>query len=83
MKQELIKKIKDILIDNGGMLMPDVETYLGDVYTVTYNELCDGVEVDVIMERGQGIEHPSTATVDIEYLHEKDIEKILEALMTE
>ena len=83
MKQELIKKIKDIVIDNGGMLMPDVETSLGDVYTVTYNEDCDSVEADVIMERGQNMEHPVTTTVDIEYLQEKDIKKILEALVNE
>ena len=83
MKQELIKKIKDILIDNGGMLMPDVETNLGDIYTLNYNEGCDSVEADVIMEKGQNMEHPVTTTVDIEYLHEKDIEKILKALVTE
>lgn len=63
--------------------MPDVETYLGDIYTVTYNENCDSVEVDVIMDKGQSMEHPVTTTIDIEYLPEKDIKKILEALVTE
>lgn len=83
MKQEMIRRIKDILIDNGGMLMPDVETSIGDVYTVNYNEDCDSVEVDVILEKGQNMEHPVTTTIDIEYLQEKDIKKILEALVNE
>ena len=83
MKQELIKKIKDILIDNGGMLMPDVETYLGDIYTLNYNENCDSVEAEVIMDKGQSMENPVTTTIDIEYLPEKDIKKILEALVSE
>lgn len=79
----MIRRIKDILIDNGGMLMPDVETSIGDVYTVNYNEDCDSVEVDVILEKGQNMEHPVTTTIDIEYLQEKDIKKILEALVNE
>jgi hypothetical protein len=65
------------------MLMPDVETYLGDIYTLNYNEKCDSVEAEVIMDKGQSMEHPVTTTVDIEYLQEKDIKKILEALVRE
>ena len=83
MKQELIRKIKDIVIDNGGMLMPDVETSLGDVYIVHYDEMCDDIQVEVIMEKGQNMENPSTVGVAIEYFQEKEIEKILQALVTE
>ena len=80
MKQELIKKIKDILIEHGGMLMPEVETTLGDVYTVTYNEDCDSVEVSVIADMSQGMKNPKTVTIDIEYLSEKEIAEILKKL---
>jgi len=80
MKQELIKKIKDILIEHGGMLMPEVETTLGDVYTVIYNEDCDSVEVNVIADMSQGLKNPKTVTIDIEYLSEKEIAEILRKL---
>ena len=80
MKQDLIKKIKDILIEHGGMLMPEVETTLGDVYTVIYNEDCDSVEVNVIADMSQGLKNPKTVTIDIEYLSEKEIAEILKKL---
>jgi hypothetical protein len=35
------------------------------------------------MDKGQSMENPVTTTIDIEYLPEKDIKKILETLVTE
>ena len=63
--------------------MPDVETVIGDVYTVTYIEECDSVEVDIIVGEGQSVIHPATTTIDVELLSEKDLEKILKALIDE
>ena len=83
MKQELIKKIKEVLQEHNNMLMPDVEISLGDVYTITYNEECDSVEVDVIAGSGQSVVNPETVTVEATFIPEADLERILERLINE
>ena len=79
MKQELIKKIKDILDAHGSMLMPDVTTNLGDVYKVWVDE-CDWVQVDIYKEDKGEPSNPNTWSIGAEYVMEKDLEKILKIL---
>jgi ACT domain-containing protein len=83
MKEKLIKKIKDIVIERGNVEHLDVQTHIGDAYAISYSDAFDCVEVDIITGPGEGIKNPSTIMVGIEYLDEKDIEKILKSLENE
>lgn len=82
-KKELIEKIKDILTTHGGLLMPDVTIEFGDVHTIEYIEICDSVEVNVISGIGNDIMNPETVTIDVDFLGELDLKKILEAINNE
>ena len=79
MKRDLVKKIKDAVIDHGGMLMPDATTSMGEVYSVVYNGDCDSVEVNVIIS--QSLSSTEISAIDAEYLTEKDLENILNNLI--
>jgi hypothetical protein len=79
-KQELINKIKNIVIKSNDAILINADTNLGQAYSLFYNDEHESVEVDVIMHKGDGLNNPATVTIDIEYLDVKSIENILNAI---
>lgn len=83
MKKELVKKVRDIMIHKKKAVLVDIPTRIGDACGIEYDEDHNSVDVDVIMTSGEGLANPTTVTVPVEYLDEKDIEEILKVLTDE